>query len=313
VHDQDLLLTEHVLLGMVCLYRGELIAARGHLEKVIARYDLEKHRAVAFRYENDPGVTALAFLSMTVGLLGYPEAALAKNREAIFLARKVGHAFSLCLALGASEAYHQVVHEQQTVEEAATEEMHLAAERQFPFWLARATILQGWARAEQGQGPEGIEQIRQGLAGWRATGARITQSYFLGLLAEAYQKSGQREAGLAAVAEALQLVNQIGEHVWEAELYRLRGELTLQSHTHGEEPNGEQDAEACFQKALGIARQQSAKILELKAATSLSRLWQRQGKKVEARALLAEIYAWFTEGFGTKDLQEAKALLAELA
>jgi len=194
-----------------------------------------------------------------------------------------------------------------------------------PFWSALGTIAQGWALVEQGDGEAGIVQIRQGLAALQASGAEEIQTYSLALLAEAYGKGGQVEEGLAALAEALDFVDRTGERFYEAELHRLKGELllkksesriqNLESTPQRLTPStqAEAEAEAYFLKAIEIARYQQAKSLELRAATSLARLWQHQGKKAEARQLLAEIYNWFTEGFDTKDLQDAKALLAELA
>jgi len=176
-------------------------------------------------------------------------------------------------------------------------------------------MLRGWALAEQGQEEEGIAQIRQGLASLRATGAETATSYFLALLAEAYRKGGQAEDELNALTEALTVVDKTGERFYEAELYRLRGQLTLQrgklqdSRSH----EAEVEVEACFQKAIAIARTQQAKSLELRATMSLARLWQREGKKAEAHEMLAAIYGWFTEGFDTKDLQEAQTLLEKLA
>ena len=152
--------------------------------------------------------------------------------------------------------------------------------------------------------------MRQGLAAWRATGAEIARTYYLALLAEAYGKVEQAEEGVSVLAEALALVDQSGERRWEAELYRLKGEILLMQE--GKEQKWSA-AEECFHQALDIARQQQAKSLELRAAMSLSRLWQQQDKRAEARQLLAPIYNWFTEGFDTADLQEAKALLAELS
>ena len=179
--------------------------------------------------------------------------------------------------------------------------------------------------AEQGQGEEGIAQTRQGLAVYQATGSELAQPYFLALLAEAYGKGGQAEEGLSVLAEALAAVDNTGEHFYEAELYRLKGTLTLQkfqvsgskfqvSNTQdpAPSPQAEAEAEACFLKAIEIARKQQAKSLELRTAMSLSRLWQRQGRTKEARKMLSEIYNWFTEGFDTKDLQEARALLDSL-
>ena len=193
----------------------------------------------------------------------------------------------------------------------------LACEQRFAFWVAWVTTLQGWALAEQGQGAEGIAQMRQGLAAYRATGAEQWRPYVLALLAEGYGKAGQREDGLSVVAEALAQVDKTGERFYEAELYRLKGELSLQSEiTNPQHPalstQAKAEAEACFHKAIEIARRQQAKSLELRAVMSLVRLWQQQSKKEEARQMLAELYGWFTEGFDTKDLQEAKALLEEL-
>jgi predicted ATPase len=171
-------------------------------------------------------------------------------------------------------------------------------------------MYRGWALVEQGQGEEGIAQIRQGLTAYRATGAEMARPYFLTLLAEAHGKVGEAEQGLAALGEALAQVEQTGERWYEAGLYRLKGELLLAQAG----PKGKtEEVEQCFLQALAVARRQQAKSLELRAATSLARLWQQQGKHHEAHDTLSEIYGWFTEGFDTKDLQEAKALLDELS
>jgi len=169
------------------------------------------------------------------------------------------------------------------------------------------TVLQGWALAQQGQWEEAIARMRRGYAAWRATGAEVDVPYFLVLLAEAYGKVGQVEEGLELLAEAAVVVDK-GERYWEAELYRLKGELLL-----ARSADTQAEVEICLHQALDIARRQQAKSLELRAAMSLSRLWQRQEKRAEAHALLAPIYGWFTEGFDTADLKEAKALLEELA
>jgi predicted ATPase len=185
--------------------------------------------------------------------------------------------------------------------------INLSTEQGFPLWLASGTILRGWALAEQEQTVEGIAQMRQGLSDWRATGAEVCLSYLLALLVETYAKLGQAEDGLAVVAEALIRVEKTRERFWEADLYRLKGELLLK------QGQTEMEVEACFRQAIQLAQHQQAKFLELRATVSLARLWQAQGKQVEARQMLAEIYDWFTEGFDTVDLQEAKALLAELS
>ena len=169
-------------------------------------------------------------------------------------------------------------------------------------------VPRGWAVAAQRQVEEGIAQIREGLAAWRARGASVARPWFLALLAETCGKAGQVEEGLYALSEALEVLQTTDDRIYEAEVYRLKGELLLQQLAAHQE-----EAEACYQQALEIARRQQAKSLELRAAMSLSRLWQRQGKRTEAYDLLAPISGWFTEGFDTADLQEAKALLMALA
>jgi predicted ATPase len=229
---------------------------------------------------------------------------------------------------------HQLRREVQATQERAEAEMGLAQEHGLAFMLAEATFLRGWALAEQGQGEAGIAQMRQGLAAWQALGAELFRPYYLALLAEAYGKGGQANEGLRVVTEALALVDQSGERRGEAELYRLKGTLLLQSTTRrrsvtgksqtrqdpSEEastqhptPHTQAEVETCFRHALAVARRQQAKSWELRAAMSLSRLWRRQGKRTEAYALLAPIYGWFTEGFDTADLQEAQTLLETLA
>ena len=183
----------------------------------------------------------------------------------------------------------------------------LATEHGIPYWLAWGGILGGWALTEQGQADEGISCQRQGIAAYAATGAKLAWPYFLAMLAEAHGKAGQAEEGLTALAEALATVEKTEERFWEAELHRLKGELLSVA------PDNRSQAEACFHQALDISRRQRAKSLELRAAMSLGRLWQEQGKPEQARKMLAGVYRWFTEGFDTRDLTEARLLLKELA
>ena len=185
--------------------------------------------------------------------------------------------------------------------------MTLSTDQGFALWAAVGTFWRGWILAERGQGGEGIAHMRQGFDAWRTAGADVWQPHMLALLAEVQGKVGRAEEGLHTLAEALTLVNKTGERFYEAEMHRLQGELLLQQAI----PEAQQ-AEACFHQALAIARHQEAKSLELRATMSLSRLWQGQGKRAEACQLLVEVYGWFTEGFDTADLQEAKALLDEL-
>ncbi len=186
--------------------------------------------------------------------------------------------------------------------------MALSTEQGFPAFLAMGTIFRGWALAEQGHGAEGLSQIREGLAALQATRSEVWRSHFLALLAEAYGKAEQVEAGLTTVVEALAFVERTEERFYEAELYRLKGELLLQ-----QSPDNATEAAACFHRALDISRNQAAKSWELRAATSLARLWQQQGKTAEAGELLAPVYNWFTEGFDTADLKDAKDLLEALS
>jgi predicted ATPase len=314
VQDPALLPEAHRALGETLFDLGELAAAQKYLEQGVALYDPQQHRSHAFLYGLDPGVACLSFAALALWSLGYPEQALKKNHEALTLARELAHLYSLAFALNFTAWLHQLCREGPTAQEQAEAAMTLSTEQGFALLLAMGTILRGWALAEQGQGEEGITQMRQGLASWWATGAEMRRSCDPALLAEAYGKVGQAEEGLTVLAEALSAVEKTGERFYEAELYRLKGQLTLQqSGVRSPESGVQKEAEGCFRRAIEIARHQSAKSLELRAVMSLSRLWQSQGKKEEARQMLAEIYGWFTEGFDTADLQEAKALLEELA
>jgi class 3 adenylate cyclase len=228
--------------------------------------------------------------------------------EALALARRLAHPFSLAAALHFSAHLHQLRREPQAARAQAEAALALCTEQGFGLYGAWSLLPRGWALAQQGEVTEGIAQIRQGFAGLRATGAGLTWPWWLALLAEACGTVGQLDEGLRALEEALAAVQHNEEGHYEAEVYRLKGELLLQ-----EAPAYQEAAEANFQQALAVARHQQAKSWELRAALSLSRLWQRQGKQEEARQLLAEIYGWFTEGFDTADLQEAKALLEELS
>jgi predicted ATPase len=308
VQDPSLLLEAHRVLGQTMFWLGEMAPARAHLEQGMALYDSKHHRSHAFVYGQDPGIACRSFAVMPIWVLGYPEQALQSIRESLILAQELTHPFSLAYALQLAAVLHQFRREAQTVQERAEALMTLSIEQGFPHWLAYGTILRGWARALKGEGAEGIAQMRRGLVVYRATGAELHRPYFLSLLAEGYGKVGQIEEGLTALNEALDTVSKTKECHWEAELHRRKGELLLMQQ-------GQKvvEAEECFRKALDTARRQQGKSLELRAAMSLSRLWQQQGKHEEAYKLLAEIYGWFTEGFGTADLQEAKVLLKELA
>jgi predicted ATPase len=313
----------HYALGCSLFLLGELAQGREHLEQGIALYHPQSHRSYAFLYSQDPRVVCSSYAAWSPWCLGYPDQALKRNTDMLTFAQELAHPFSLAFALNFAAALYQFRGEGQAAQERADAAIALCAEQGFPFWLAMGTILQGWVLAEQGQAEKGIAQIRHGLTSYRATGAELFRPHFLALLAEACGKGGRTEEGLTALAEALAMVHQNGERYYEAELYRLKGELSLQSGVRSLQseitspqlpiPNPRAEAEACFLKAIEIAQRQQAKSLELRAVMSLSRLWQQQGRKDEARQMLAEIYGWFTEGFDTADLKEAKVLLEGLA
>jgi predicted ATPase len=304
--DQGLRARAHMMLGEVLLRLAEFALARAHLEQGITRYDPQQHRAQTFHYGNDTVVCCRSFVAEALWVLGSPDQALQRSDEALAWAQELAHPFSLVIALSHAALLHQFRREPHRAYERAEAAIALSQEHGFMQFLAEATMPRGWALGEQGQVAEGLAQILQGVAAWRATGA-YQRSYHLAWLAGAYGHLGQPESGLRVLTEALAAVEASGERFAEAELFRLKGELLLaQSAEH------HAAAATCFQQALAVARRQQAKSWELRAAMSLSRVWQQQGKRAEARALLAPIYGWFTEGFETADLQEAKALLAEL-
>jgi predicted ATPase len=226
---------------------------------------------------------------------------------ALALANEVSHPFSQALALSFAAMLRQFGRETRAAREIAGAAVTLCDERGFSYYQAWSTLIGGWALAEDGQTAEGIAQMRSGLDAMQATGARVRRPYYLGLLAQAYCKTGKVEEASAHLAEALALVEASGERWWEGELHRLQGELLLSC-----KGNSEAQARSCFERALDVSRQQKAKSLELRAATSLARLWRDKGKHAEAGDLLTPVYGWFTEGFETQDLNDAKALLDEL-
>jgi class 3 adenylate cyclase/predicted ATPase len=303
-----LLQEAHLLLGATLFYLGELVSARAHLEQGIALYDPQSSRTRAFNQVTDPGVVCLAWVAWTLWLLGYPDRALLRNEEALALAQELAHAYSLGFAWYFASALHSWRREGPLIQEKLDMILELCSKQGFKRWLGGSMIKQGWMLAEQGLAEEGLEQMRQGLNTWRAAAGELGLPGHLAKLAEAYGRGGRVADGLRVLDEALTAVVKNTEHYYEAELYRIKGELLLQQRVPDE-----QQAEACFQRALEVARGQQAKSWELRAATSLSRLWQQQGKWDEARQLLAEIYGWFSEGFTTPDLQDAQTLLAALA
>jgi len=310
--DPAIQVSGHFRKGQSLWWLGELSAARAHLEQAIALDALHQLRSGAGR----------TFVAMVLWLLGYPEQARERSHERLALARERARPSDLINALFWAAWLHLYRREGALAQERAEACISLATEYGFALWVALGTIMRGGALAVQGQGEAGIAHLRQGLAAWQAIGSQVGRTSFLTFLAAAYGHVGQTAEGLHALAEALACAHTRGERCYAAELYRLKGALLLQSGDQGLESGvstsdaglqtRDAEAEACFRQALDIARRQQAKSLELRAAMSLSRLWQHQGKRAAAYELLAPVYGWFTEGFDTADLQEAKALLDEL-
>lgn len=308
--DRALLLEAHRALGATLCYLGNFVASQERLEHGIALYDSQQHHSrTFFHYLADARMTCLSYSAAVLWFLGYPDQALRRIHEVLALAKAVDHPFSKSVALYFAGMVHQCRREVGAAQEQAEAVKAISTEQGFTLWASAGAIGEGWALTEQGMEDTGIAQMQQGLTDWRTTGAEILRPYFLALLAESYVKVEKLDEGLSVLTDALEAVEKRGDRFFEAELYRIKGELLLLRS----EAEAKVDVEVCFRRAIEIAQRQCAKSLELRAAVSLSRLWQKQGKKVEARTLLAEIYGWFKEGFDTADLKAANALLNELA
>ena len=379
--DPARLLWAHVLSGQISYLIGEFALAQKDFVEGIALYDARRHGPHASDVVQDPGVHCRCYLAEILWIQGYADQARQLSHQALRLARQLAHSYSKAVALSSAVLLHNWLGEQMAARDLAEELIALTQQQGFPFWLAVGTVRHGWTLVAQGQKEQGLAQMRQGLALFQTTGAKFALPSFLFDLAEAHEKAGQVEEGLALVAEALKRIVETGEHISEGELYRIKGELTLQTQSGVRSPASEEEsqnakgdarkneaggwrletgpaspqapslqplvsrvfiqssalslhslpsppapslqplassgaerkAEECFRKAIAIAQQQHAKSLELRATMSLARLWQHQGKSKEAHRVLSEVYNWFTEGFDTADLQEARTLLAELS
>ncbi|MCP3395529.1 AAA family ATPase [Bradyrhizobium sp. CCGB12] len=299
-------LVAHRVSGTGSLWRGEITAARPHLERTLALYDPERHRSLAFLYVQDPRVAALSSLSWTLFALGYPEQARARSREALDAARELAHLNTMAYALLFACFFEQYRLAWREAKDRAEALIALSNEQGFPHFLAPATVIRGWVLTQSGEAEMGLTQLREGLPAWRATGAGLYEPYFLGLQAEALGCLGAIEEGLDLVAKALDRVEETRERWFEAELHRMMGELMLRL------PRPDPIAvETRFEHAAATARRQGAKLWELRAATRLAQFWREQGRRGEAHDLLSPLYRQFTEGFGTPDLQAARALLQE--
>jgi adenylate cyclase len=319
----------HLALGEAFFLLGDLSSARDHLEQCLALYVPQQHTTYTMLYGLDPGVFCLSWLPHVLWHLGYPDQALTRSHELLRLARTLAHPFSLAFALDYAAMFHQFRGDRETASQLADMAVRHCTEHGFALYLAWGKIIQGWVQVARGEQKDGIEQLRQGIADWQATGAALRLPYYFALLAEAQGNGGQEAEGLSLLDVALAQGNKTQEYHYAAELYRLKGELLLAQEIKNQKSKGKRqksenpspqlqtphtrfEAETCFLKAIEIAKKQQAKSWELRAATSLARLWQQQSKRAEAHKLLSEVYNWFTEGFDTKELQDANKLLEDL-
>jgi class 3 adenylate cyclase/predicted ATPase len=307
-NDNATLVAGHRAVGDSWLHRGQLGSARAHLEQGLALYDPAQHRALTVLFAENARVAMLSFLSLTLGLLGFADQARARSRESVAEARELSHPISRAFALSVACRLHFVLEDPCTVRLRADDLIALTTEQRFAFFLAMGTAYRGWTLVKAGDVEAGMDLLRHGIDGFQASGAAWILPFFLAQLATGHAKMGRPDDALGRLSEALALTEKSGVRWFEAELHRHRGELLRTAH-----PGAEAEAEASFRRAIAIARGQDAKLWELRAAASLARLWRDQGKRDEARASLAPVYGWFTEGFDTPDLKEAKALLGELS
>lgn len=297
----------HRICGATREMTGALVPARHHLERAVGQYDPEQHLASAFVYGQDLGASALSHLTWVLWLMGYPDQASRRRSQALALAQRVDHKNTLGFALMYSAAAGAYTRNAEDAAHDAAALLELARAQKFDLWSAGARVVQGWAMARCGQAAEGAATIQRGLAEWTMSGAEWLTPFFSALFAEACALSGDIQRGLAILDDGLAVIERTGERWPEAELYRLRGQFLAAL------PDGRPDeASTALLTAIRIAQRQCAKSWELRAATSLARLWRDQGKHASASALLAPVYAWFTEGFETADVKEARALLDSL-
>jgi DNA-binding winged helix-turn-helix (wHTH) protein/predicted ATPase len=309
--DPTLYLEAHYALAATLSCIGEFSGACDHAEQAIALYDPESHCSHTLFYGQDPGVFSLLWASMDLWFLGYPDRALKRSQNMLILAHEAAHPFSLTIALLMAAVLHQLRREPLIAQQHIVTATVVASEQGFPFVLAWGPILQGWVLTARGA-KEGVDQMCKGTASLQATDTGWFRPYHLALLAEAYGHIGRPRDGLEVVRKALAESEATGQRFFDAELHRLQGELNFRLKRHGRDLETQGKAQACFMKAIDIARVSGARSLQLRATMSLSRLWHSTGKNKDAHRELAEIYSSFSEGLDTADLREAKALLGRL-
>jgi predicted ATPase len=301
------LVAAHSMLGQTLTSLGRFDTAQDHLEKSIALYEPEEDRSLGLVYGEDPGILSLGYLTFPLWVKGFPEQTIARSHETLEKAEWASHALSTGVAHIWAGIIRCLRGEPKETQESAQITIKFATEQTLPFIGAFGTVLSGWALTELGRSEEGIVRMHRGLEEWKATGSGFFVPFHLALLAEGYQRCGKFEEGLNMLSDAFDVIKRGGEDMWKSELLRLRGMCLLSISS-----NNVPEAEAAFRHAIEVAKRQNARSLELRAAMSLARLWQNQGKTAEARDLLAPVYDWFIEGFDTADLKDAKTLLDQL-
>ena len=295
-------------MGLSLLFTGDNAHARMHLDRAIALYDAAEHRSLATGIDVDTGVSVFSFRSLALWMLGYPEAAVADAEQAIKEAREIGDVATLMYALTIPTWTHVHCGNYDAAKMRSDEAMALADEKGALFWKATGMVIQGCVLTLSGEASNAVSIISSGLVAYRSTGTTIWVPLHLAYLARAFANLGQFDEAWRCIGESMAAIEATNEKWCEAHVYRVAGEIALMPPEHDEAR-----AEQYFTHALVIARAQQARSWELRAATSLARLWHDQRKLGEARDLLAPVYGWFTEGFDTPDLKEAKVLLDELA
>jgi predicted ATPase len=296
----------HWALGSTLMYVGAFQRAAASLDRMVEYYDPERHHALTQQLGQDPGVDSLTYSAWILWFLGYPDQARERSRRAVALAGQLGHPLTQAFALSLNGVLHQMCRSHQGVSQAIDRISPIVEAERLPFYSISLSYLRGLQQTQEGKEWIGLQKMEQALAAWQGAGTEMHRPHLIAWLAEAYGRAGEVERGLALIDEALALAEAHNERYFEAEIHRLRGELLV---TAGDEA----EAEAGFQQAIDVARRQRARSWELRATTSLSRLWQQQGRREAARCSLESVYDWFSEGFDTPDLQDARSLLDELA
>jgi predicted ATPase len=305
-HDTGGLVLGHLSSGRTQFFSGMFVPSRSHLEEVLALYDPRSHRSLFHHAGLHPRANSQAFFGIALFCLGYPDQALARSNAAIAEASRLAHPPSLASSLTLGNILLSLVGDNAAMDERTDQLLAMANEQGFLLWHAAGAMLRGWVKVKNGDVAEGLSLLRSGATAFRATGSVFWLPFFIALLASAFAIAGQFEEAVTLLDDVLHIVERTGERWFAAELNRHKGRLLLrQGHSEA--------AEELYRTALNIAREQEAKLWELRAVASLARLSRDQGRRAEARDLLAPVYGWFSEGFDTPDLKEAKALLDELA